>query len=111
LGCSSQSGELIFFQICEVGGLAIDRSINLSLSLSLSLARWQDDSDNFGYSSKRKVENNLGFLLLFGHMLLLCQNVTTSEFLLTCNDTTWAHFFNSFASFALPLVLWPGEKF
>jgi len=44
LGCSSQSGELIFFQICEVGGLAIDRSTNLSLSLSLSLslkmARW-----------------------------------------------------------------------
>lgn len=34
LGCSSQSRELIFFQICEVGGLVI------SLSLSLKMARW-----------------------------------------------------------------------
>jgi hypothetical protein len=38
LGFSSLSGELIFFQICEVGGLAI--SLSLSLSLSLKMARW-----------------------------------------------------------------------
>jgi hypothetical protein len=33
-----------------------------------------------------------------------------TEFLLPHNETTWAHFFNSFASFAPPLVLSPGAK-
>jgi hypothetical protein len=36
--------------------------------------------------------------------------MTTSEFLLPRNETTWAHFFNSFASFAPSLVFSTGAK-